>query len=430
MPQIKRKYNKNSFSLITNKFIEVDMKNKKTQNRRKFLKQSMTGMAAAMIIPASAKSSIQSNAQEKKGKKIVYRTLGKTGLKIPVISMGTGDTDNPNLIKAALDEGITYLATSEYYGNGKNEEIVGQTIKGRKRDSVLITTSVAPDGIDHKEGLFTKESKAEPFIKKFEGSLKRLGLDYIDLFILPFAARRESIFYEPLLRAMEDIKKQGKARFIGIATHSHEPEAIRATADTKIYDAVITAYNFRKNNYMEIKESIAYAADAGIGIIAMKTMAGAYWDKKRKIPINPRAALKWVLQDENVHTTIPGFTTFDQMHQDIALMADLQLTDEEKNDLKLTSENNPIGIYCQQCGKCINQCSKSLDIPTLMRSYMYAYGYKNLAHAQSNMLNANLSDVPCSNCKSCEVKCVMGFDIKNKILDIARLKNVPEEFFV
>jgi len=46
------------------------------------------------------------------------------------------------------------------------------------------------------------------------------------------------------------------------------------------------------------------------------------------------------------------------------------------------------------------------------------------------MLNANLSDVPCSNCKSCEVKCVMGFDIKNKILDIARLKNVPEEFFV
>jgi len=53
--------------------MEIDMKNKKAQNRRKFLKQSMTGIAGAMIIPASAKSSIQSNLQEKKKKKIVYQ---------------------------------------------------------------------------------------------------------------------------------------------------------------------------------------------------------------------------------------------------------------------------------------------------------------------------------------------------------------------
>ena len=79
------------------------------------------------------------------------------------------------------------------------------------------------------------------------------------------------------------------------------------------------------------------------------------------------------------------------------------------------------------CGKCVNQCCYKIDIPTLMRSYMYAYGYNNLAHARENMSNAGIADVPCRNCDLCEVKCVMGFDIKNKILEIVRLKNVPTE---
>lgn len=394
-------------------------------NRRSFIKSSLM---AATVAPAVGAGIISNNSLETKTEnKIVYRTLGKTGLKVPVISMGAGDTNNPKLVEAALNEGIKLLATSQYYYNGGNETMIGGVIKGRKRDSFLIATSAMPDGMDHKTGMFTAEAKADEFIKKVDGSLQRLGVDYVDILFLPFAAKRESVFFEPYLKAMENFKKQGKAKFVGIATHSWEHEAIRAAVDTKVYDIVMTAYNFRKANGTEIKDAVDYAAKAGLGIIAMKTMAGSYWDKERTKPINASAALKWVLQNENIHTIVPGFTTFDQLTLNMELMKDLTLTADEKNSL-IAYNNQPADVYCQQCGQCVPQCPNSLDIPTIMRSYMYAYGYKNLHHAQQtlNISGASL----CDSCNTCNVKCSMGFDVKAKIADISRLKNVPEDFLV
>jgi predicted aldo/keto reductase-like oxidoreductase len=356
-----------------------------------------------------------------------YRPFGKTGLKLPVISMGAGDTDNPKLVEAAMDKGIIMFATSQYYGNGNNEKMLGEVLKTKKRDSFIIATSAMPDGFDHKEGNFTSAANPDAFLKKFEGSLQRLGMEYVDIMFLPFVAKRESVFFEPMLKVMEKIKKDGKARFIGIATHSYEHEAIRAAVDVKIYDLVMTAYNFRKNNLRELNESIDYAAKAGLGIISMKTMAGAYWDKERKQPINTKAALKWVLQNENIHTTVPGITSFDQLQQNIDLMQNLQLTEEEKKDLIQPLASISHGIYCQQCGECIGQCPKSLDIPTIMRSYMYAYGYKNLKHAQETLQLSEISDTACTSCETCKVKCTSGFDIKGKIADIIRLKTIPAD---
>jgi predicted aldo/keto reductase-like oxidoreductase len=398
-----------------------------SNNRRNFLKNSLLALGAAPLITTSfQKASPLVTFSEKT--KIVTRKFGKTGLKLPIISMGTGDTNNPKLVEAALEKGIQLLATSQYYGNGNNEKMIGEAIKNKKRNSILIATSAMPDGMDHKEGMFDPgKTNPDAFIKKLDESLVRLGTDHVDIMFLPFLAKKESVFFEPYLKAMEKIKKDGKARFIGIATHKFEHEAIRAAADTKVYDLVMTAYNFRKANKQEIKEAIAYAAGQGLGIIAMKTMAGAYWDKERTKPINTKAALKWVLQDENIHTTVPGITTFDQLQQNIDLMSDLRLTEQENTDL-VAFENNPLGIYCQQCGECVPQCSKKLDIPTIMRSYMYAYGYKNLQHAQETLRYTDADENYCSGCNFCTVNCKMNFDIKAKIADISRLSKVPIDF--
>ena len=67
----------------------------------------------------------------------------------------------------------------------------------------------------------------------------------------------------------------------------------------------------------------------------MKTQAGVYWDRFRARKINMKAALKWVLQDENVHTTIPAFSNFQEMEEDLSVMGDLELTPEEKRDIEL-----------------------------------------------------------------------------------------------
>jgi predicted aldo/keto reductase-like oxidoreductase len=393
------------------------------QSRRSFIKKSAAGLAGAAILPSVLKGETQ-----KKQRKIIYRTLGKTGLRLPVVNMGVMNADNPNLVKAALDEGIVLLDTAWYYQYGRNEEMIGKVVKDRPRDSFIIATKVW-EPRDFKTGLFLESAKADTFIDKFETSLKRLQMDYVDILYLHNISRKESVTFEPYLQAMRKFKKQGKARFLGVTTHRNEAEIIRATVDSKEYDVILTVYNFKQEKRQEVEKAIAYAAKAGLGVVAMKTQAGVYWDKEKQFPINMKAALKWVLQNKNVHTAIPGFTTFDQMYLDLSVMEDLTLTPQEKKDLvppKVKLAN--AGFYCQQCEKCLPQCPENLDIPTLMRSYMYAYAYKNLECAKTTLEHTNVPRNACSGCSHCHVKCTMGFDIKNRVMDITRLKDVPSDF--
>lgn len=164
-------------------------------NRRTFIKSSF--MAAALA-PAAGTGLLKNSSAEAPENKIIYRTLGKTGLKVPVISMGAGDTTNPKLVEAALNEGIKLLATSQYYYNGGNEKMIGEVIKGRKRDDFIIATSAMPDGMDHKTGMFAPDAKADEFIKKAEGCLERLGVDYVDILFLPLQQKENRCFLNPI----------------------------------------------------------------------------------------------------------------------------------------------------------------------------------------------------------------------------------------
>jgi len=65
-----------------------------------------------------------------------------------------------------------------------------------------------------------------------------------------------------------------------------------------------------------------------------------------------------------------------------------------------------------------------------MRSYMYAYAYHNLAHARQTLFHAGDGRLPCLECKTCKVKCAAGLDIRDRLLDIRRLKDIPEDFLV
>lgn len=401
------------------------------RDRRQFLKTGVACLAGATFFPPVLQEEPSPKSQEtKKERKIVTRTLGKTGLRLPVVSMGVMNSDNPNLVKAALDAGIVLLDTAHGYQRGRNEEMIGGIIKDYPRDSYVIATKVPGEPTDRKTGLFTEEAKAEPFLEKFEISLKRLGLEYVDILYLHSVVRREATLYEPYMTAMENLKKEGKVRFIGVSTHRNEPEVIQAAIDSKVYDVVLTAYNFKQPHVEEMKKAIAQAAKAGLGIVAMKTQAGVYWDRERQHQINMKAALKWALQDENVHTTIPGFTTFDQMELDLTVMEDLSLTPQEKKDLQLGMKTGMNGLYCHQCETCLSQCPEIFDIPAFMRSYMYAYGYKNLAAAKESLECMDMSEIPCELCDTCSVRCPAGFHVRQRILDIARIQNVPEDLLV
>lgn len=391
-------------------------------NRRDFIK-----ITSALGLTGNALSQFACGSDKSK-KKIIYRRLGRTGIEIPVVSMGTGNCNNPNIVKVAYDCGIKLFATSEYYANGNNEKMIGEALKDKPRDSYMIMTGATGGlSIDYQRGLYKPDTNPEVYLDHANGCLKRLQMEYVDILSLGFGARREFVMYEPIIKAVKRFKSEGKAKYIGLATHSFEPEAIRAAADAGVYDVVTVAYNFRKTNLHEIDAALKYAASAGLGIIAMKTMAGAYWDKKRTKPINAQAALKWVIQNENIHTTIPDCATFDHLEKDLAIMDNPVLTKEEMKDLELTAEDTSLGLYCQQCGQCLTQCPENIDIPTLMRSYMYAYGYRNLSLARRTANLVSTDRLPCIDCSQCSVDCTMGFNIREKVLDIARIREIPED---
>jgi predicted aldo/keto reductase-like oxidoreductase len=337
------------------------------------------------------------------------------------------NADNPAVVQAALDSGIFMLDTANGYQRGRNEQMIGQVIKGRPRDSYMIATKVPASGRDKSMQGLDSASVQKAFLDNFDISLGRLGLDHVEILYLHNNTTRESVQNPVLMEALQKAKKAGKARFIGITTHANEPAVIRATIEAKGYDVILTAYNFRQDYRDEMRKAVAEATAAGIGIVAMKTQAGAYWDKERQQPINMRAALKWVLNDPNVTTAIPGFTTFDQLKEDLTVMTDLKLTPAEMKDLRLGEQ--VAGLYCQQCGQCVSGCPQGLPIPSLMRSYMYAYGYRNLQAAHELIGTLDVAENPCGSCASCSAVCAKGFDIADRVKDIARLRAVPGDFF-
>ncbi|MFC2156829.1 aldo/keto reductase [Acidobacteriota bacterium] len=397
-------------------------------DRRRFIRTGLTGLTGAALTPTLLKASSGDKSpsiQEKDG--FIYRKFGKTGLTLPIVSMGVMNADNPNLVAGALDSGIVHLDTAHGYQKGRNEEMIGEVIKNRKRDSLVLSTKVAYSK-DRQTGLYPEGTTIDTFQNEFDISLKRLGVDYVDIIYIHSFWVRDVVLFEPAMKFLERAKKQGKARFIGFTTHRNEHEMLDAAVESKFYEVVLTGYNFRQKNHKEIAAAMARASQAGIGIVAMKTQAGVFWDKERKEPINMKASLKWALNNKHVHTAIPGFTTFDQMNLDIGVMEDLTLTAQEKTDLRLDGEQAGSGLYCQQCETCLTQCPADLDIPTLMRSYMYAYGYRNQSLARETLDSMKIANLPCEDCSRCRVECSMGFDIQEKAKDINRLKSVPTEF--
>lgn len=394
-------------------------------NRRGFVKSSVIGATSALF-----GTSVFGNANKpmKQEPVIIKRQLGKTNIEIPIVSFGVMRSDNATLVKSAFDMGFVLFDTAHGYQDGRNETMLGEIFKTCPRDSFVLATKVHPDDIDRRTGEMGPGATKASVLSKFEISLKRLQLSYVDILYLHGVSTRNVAMAPQLLEALEEIKKQGRARYVGMSTHQNEPDVIQAAIDSNFYDVVLTAINFKHSQAELIKEKIALAAKKGIGIIAMKTMAGGFIDKERQRPINCSAALKWVLQDENIHTSIPGIVTYDQMIQNFKVMENLELTEEEKahlEDAKLEA-----GLFCDGCNICINQCIKQLPVNEYMRAYMYTYGYRHYENAFQVLDHINLSVNPCSSCGGCTVDCPKGFQVAERISDVSRLSAIPREMLV
>jgi predicted aldo/keto reductase-like oxidoreductase len=393
-------------------------------SRRGFLKTGITG--AAGIVAFSPV--IASNEVSPQGKNIVYRTLGKTGLKVPVVSFGVMRADNPNLCKAAYEKGITLFDTANGYQEGKNEIMLGNILKEYPRKSFILETKVKPIGVS-REGVPSAQTTAEDFLAKFQVSLDRLQMDHVDILYVHDIRNIELLGYKPIIDAAKKLKKEGKAKFIGFSTHANMANVISAAADTDTWDVILTTYNYKVAGLPELDAALKKANDAGIGIVAMKTIpGGGFLDKEKTKPMNTTAAIKWALSNPNIHTTIPGMTAFDHLDLNVKILEDITMTDQDKKDILIANADQ--GLFCTGCSNCLRTCPMNLPVPDLMRAYMYAYGYSNPAMAYDLLGDLGTGFSPCSDCSVCKVKCSNNFNVKEKIADISRLTKVPADFIV
>jgi len=346
--------------------------------------------------------------------KIPVRTLGKrTGIKLPVLSMGVMLADNISVVRAAYNSGIVLFDTAHGYQNGRNEEMLGEFFADKPRQSFILATKVKESPSD---------DAAANFLEKFEISMKRLRMSYVDIL---YYHMPNDVNYAPILEVMLKLKKDGRVKYIGVSTHSNEPAIMNAMVDNGNYDVVLTSYNYTQKHLADLNPAIDNAAKAGLGVVAMKTMAGGYLDREKTQKVNTRAALKWALQNPNIHTAIPGFTSFNMLEESLDAAMNLKLNEDEKKYLS-TSSNS---MYCQGCRICETQCPKRLPIPEMMRAYMYNYGYKSPALAKELMNELAVGDA-CGDCTVCAVKCTAGFQVAQKIKDISRLQHVSQDFLV
>lgn len=168
-----------------------------------------------------------------------YTKLGNTGMDVSKIClgcMGFGDVANWHVteensrvvIKRALDLGINFFDTANCYSNGRSEEILGKAIKDyARRDEVVVATKVF---IRMNEGPNGQGLSRKAIMNEIDNSLKRLGLDYIDLYIIHRFDHNTPV--EETMTALHDVVKAGKARYLGAsAMYAHQFQKMLYTAE-------------------------------------------------------------------------------------------------------------------------------------------------------------------------------------------------------
>ena len=224
-----------------------------------------------------------------------YRNLGHSGLPVSVVGLGCdnfGPRCDPDqsaaIVHRALDLGITFFDTADIYGpGGLSEEYLGKALKGRRQNTIIATKFVGPMG----PGLLWMGTSRRYIMYAIEGSLRRLGTDYIDLYQIHFPF--PGVPMEETLRALEDLVRQGKVRYIGCSNFAAW-QIVQANwiARTEHLSRFISAQNAYNLLDRQIERELVPACIAhGVGILPYFSLAsGVLTGKYRPGQQRPKEA--------------------------------------------------------------------------------------------------------------------------------------------
>ena len=405
------------------------MPSHKTLKRRDFLTKTLAGAGAAAVLgrtgqPGRALAAVQAAPSPRAAiEPLITRALGKTGIVLPVVNMGVMNADNPELVRRAYELGMRHFDTAAGYWRGKNEEMIGKVLSdlGARSQAVIATKVALPPA--QRESLSPSALK-EAFIKVFEGSLRRLRTDYVDIIYVHDVSDVADVKRPGFLEALATLKDQKKARFVGFSCHQNMAACIDEAVSSGAYDVLLVAYNYAMQDNDRLKNSLEAAAAKGIGLVAMKTQCMQSWYRDM-LPADQQAfyggsivqtaVLKWALRNKAFACAVPGFTNFGELEDDISVARDLTLTGDERKFLADRKIRLAMA-HCVQCGGCLGTCPAGVETPTLMRAHMYLR-YPNVFQARATLesLPAGRGLDGCASCASCVARCRGRVDIGRRI---------------
>lgn len=314
-------------------------------------------------------------ASKKRYDDMYYRHVGKWGLKLPPISLGMWQnfsyTDNfenmENMCHTAFDNGIVHFDLANNYGdpyNGASEENFGKILRrglGNYRDELCISTKA---GFDMWPGPYgCKHGSRKYLTASLDQSLKRMGLDYVDIFYHHIFDPETPL--EEVALALDNAVKQGKALYVGISNYNKAQTA----EIKKIFDELRTPFIINQPSYSMLNRWIEtdglkdYAAENGLGLAVFSPLAQGMltdkylggnkgtsnrpWmknvpdaktleklEKLNQIALNrgqklSQMAVSWILRDGKVTTVLMGASRPEQITENIQAVFKTDFTDDE-----------------------------------------------------------------------------------------------------
>ena len=321
-------------------------------NRRAFLTGASAALAAALRSKADAASDRDGVEWRNRNPEMAYRRLGRTNYMVSEIICGgnTIAPDNIRHVEEAIERGLNYLDTAPAYGRGRSELGYAKVIAGSKRDRVFVNTKVSvwnsnrnelfrtihdslseaeqakirtkvrdelerrraldPDHVCH---YFPGQQRAleasllsnvmEPefgheidrraeyrqrVLDSVDGSLRALQTDYLDLLMVPHAANSayEVTAFPEIFEAFEVLRQSGKVRHFGFSSHSDPGGVLEGAVRSGQYSAAMIAYNIVNHAYVDA--ALDLAAEADVGVVAMKVARPCYNGRGNGQPNDPR----------------------------------------------------------------------------------------------------------------------------------------------
>jgi L-glyceraldehyde 3-phosphate reductase len=320
--------------------------------------------------------------------KMPYRRCGKSGLKLPAISLGfwqfLGEPGNEKTCRDcmyyAFDQGVTHFDLANNYGPppGNSESVVGQILKDMPRDELIISTKA---GYYMWEGPYGDWGSKKYLVSSLDQSLKRLGLDYVDIF---YHHRPDpDTPLEETLGALDLIVKQGKALYVGVSNYRGERfrQAVEVIKQHDWSPITIHQPSYNMLDRWVEKDLLPYTAEAGTGVIAFVPLSqgvltdkylhglpsdsrigrhgesGKQWyerlkadgviDKVAKLneiaklrgQTMAQMAITWLLRDERITSVLIGASRVEQLAGNLQAAQAAPLTDEELQKIEAILSN-------------------------------------------------------------------------------------------